>query len=419
MKFDRTESVVLDLMEVRPQVILDLIRSLPMWTLGTSQQYDRTALVEGHAHWHLSHAPVMIQGRSLAPAGYGPRQAITPTIDRPEYRSWRNVWSVLTWLFDRPELELLQVRLTATPYGADACSHVDSTAPDEVTILVSANIEWDLNWGGETVLFNEDGEVIRTVIPKPGRAFVYRSAARHSVRPLARSCPALRYMLVMQCASWPENEPIAARVPDAIEESQRRRRQVGEPEAATDLRALSEPCRVAAAVQWINQSEAGRMAYGKGTLAGHLGAMAAWLSAMDADPEVILAGLYAGATQPNEAGRSLIDPRGEETRAIELFGHEEVRLGRQFAQCERNALRAVRDAIARGATLTFPFPLERDPRMVRRWEDGSPLRVGEVDLSALCLLDIADEVARQPNPAVIGRMMEERLQLLKEGMPTK
>ena len=416
MEFDGTESLVLDLMEVRPQVILDLIRAIPTWTLGTNDQYDRAALVEGHAHWHLSHAPDMIYGRSLDPAGYGPRQSITPTIDRPYYQGWRNVWSVLTWLFDRPELELLRIRLTATPYGADACSHVDSTAPDEVTILVSANMEWNLNWGGETVLFNEDGEVIRTVIPKPGRAFVFRSTAQHSARPLARSCPALRYMLVMHCASWPENEPIAARVPDAIEESRRRRKQVGQPEVTTDLSGLSEPCRIAAVVQWFNQSEAGRMAYGRGTLAGHLGAMAAWLSAMDAPPGVALAGMYAGATKPNEAGRSLIDSRWEEMRAIELFGQEGVRLGKQFAQCERNALRAIRDAIARGATLTFPLTLERDPRMVRRWEDGSPLRVGEVDMSALCLLDIADEVARQPNPAVIGRVIEERLRVLQDGI---
>ena len=69
--------------------------------------------------------------------------------------------------------------------------------PPEVsgyTILYYANEKWDLNYGGETLFYNNK-EIISAVKIKPGRFVLFDSRLTHSARPPQRHCPYNRYTI--------------------------------------------------------------------------------------------------------------------------------------------------------------------------------------------------------------------------------
>lgn len=83
-------------------------------------------------------------------------------------------------------------------HGDSPKLHVDSNDDEGVTILVYINTFWDVNWGGETI-FAEDGNIIRSINPVPGRIIKFKSNILHSARPPLSSCPVPgRFSLVFQ-----------------------------------------------------------------------------------------------------------------------------------------------------------------------------------------------------------------------------
>ena len=74
-------------------------------------------------------------------------------------------------------------------YGDIVFSHrdCDPTRPD-VTALYYANSNWEPNWAGETIFFNNSGDAICAVAPKPGRLVVFRGALEHRVGVPSRLC---------------------------------------------------------------------------------------------------------------------------------------------------------------------------------------------------------------------------------------
>jgi hypothetical protein len=98
-------------------------------------------------------------------------------------------------------------------YGTDAYLHRDvdySKFPADrecnmETVLFYLNDEWDPNYGGETV-FVEKENIIKSVLPKQGRAICFDSNIYHGARPLSRKCFKLRQVLVFKTAvdTYPE-----------------------------------------------------------------------------------------------------------------------------------------------------------------------------------------------------------------------
>lgn len=87
-------------------------------------------------------------------------------------------------------------------YGTDAYSHVDennlSTSDRAETAIVYLNNSWDHDWAGETVLFDDDFEISKAVLPKPGRVLIFSSSTLHAARPVTRYCPVLRLILAIK-----------------------------------------------------------------------------------------------------------------------------------------------------------------------------------------------------------------------------
>ena len=76
------------------------------------------------------------------------------------------------------------------------------------TIIVYLNKEWNIDWAGETVLYDSNKEIEKAVLPKEGRVFAFDSRILHAARPVSRACPALRSVLVFKTLAEHMNSPV-------------------------------------------------------------------------------------------------------------------------------------------------------------------------------------------------------------------
>jgi SM-20-related protein len=68
----------------------------------------------------------------------------------------------------------------------------------ELTALWFLMDRWDVEWGGETLFFTDDGDAEFVATPKPGRLVVFDGAIRHVGRPPNRVCYAARYTFAIK-----------------------------------------------------------------------------------------------------------------------------------------------------------------------------------------------------------------------------
>lgn len=83
-------------------------------------------------------------------------------------------------------------------YGDMLFTHTDSQpGVEELTALWYIAPRWDLEWGGETVLFNSRGDAEFVANPRPGRLLIFDGRIRHAGRPPSRVCviPRLTFAL--------------------------------------------------------------------------------------------------------------------------------------------------------------------------------------------------------------------------------
>ena len=69
---------------------------------------------------------------------------------------------------------------------------------DELTVLVYLCPEWDIEWGGETLFYNDNDDCVFASTPKPGRTVIFHGAIKHVGRPPNRICYTPRYTLAFK-----------------------------------------------------------------------------------------------------------------------------------------------------------------------------------------------------------------------------
>ena len=65
--------------------------------------------------------------------------------------------------------------------------------------MIYGNNNWDANWGSETVFFDKigsDAEIIKSILPKPGRLVLFDANIPHTGRVPSSMFPNYRYSLV-------------------------------------------------------------------------------------------------------------------------------------------------------------------------------------------------------------------------------
>jgi SM-20-related protein len=111
------------------------------------------------------------------------------------------LWQIISARLGFP-VRLYECEYGANPFGCEGHPHYDSPREDirdkHIAVIVYLNSRWDIAWGGETIVFNEQGDVISAVLPKPGRATVLEGDPYHVARGVSRTCPVARRVLVFK-----------------------------------------------------------------------------------------------------------------------------------------------------------------------------------------------------------------------------
>ena len=99
------------------------------------------------------------------------------------YRAYTNVASFGDMLFTHTDCLPGQGDLTALWYLCD---------------------DWNIEWGGETMFYDQHGEVAVAIAPKPGRLVIFDGSILHAGRPPNRICYAPRYTFAIKFERTPQ-----------------------------------------------------------------------------------------------------------------------------------------------------------------------------------------------------------------------
>ncbi len=93
----------------------------------------------------------------------------------------------------------------AINHGDMLHAHRDTRNPSvrDVTALLFVAREWKREWDGETIFFNDDGDAVHAVSPRPGRLVLFRSAIEHRAGAPSRLCNRTRLTLALKLRATP------------------------------------------------------------------------------------------------------------------------------------------------------------------------------------------------------------------------
>lgn len=115
----------------------------------------------------------------------------------PEHEVINRIWNKLSGGPLRGH-SLVRCYANAHTYGVEGYPHYDAKTRDHFTTIVYINPMWKLEWAGETVFFDESGDISHAIIPKPGRIAIFPGNILHAARAVSRSCPAMRVTLMFK-----------------------------------------------------------------------------------------------------------------------------------------------------------------------------------------------------------------------------
>lgn len=101
---------------------------------------------------------------------------------------------------DGLDLTLQRTVMNLYNHGDSSWLHVDSQNSDEWTVIVFMNEYWNLNWGGDFVLV-ENNEILKAFAATPGKFVLFKGNLLHGARPVSREAPYPRFGIAFQSKS--------------------------------------------------------------------------------------------------------------------------------------------------------------------------------------------------------------------------
>lgn len=142
------------------------------------------------------------------------------------------IWKQLSLKFGK--CQLIRSYLNLYTHGTEGYVHRDDSEVLDIirsseykyqqqTFLVYLNEEWDVNWAGETIFFDDNDNIINGVLPKYGRVVIFDGAIKHVARSISRICPEKRRVLAFKTIKKLVNSDAAikyfARMSDGVAHS--------------------------------------------------------------------------------------------------------------------------------------------------------------------------------------------------------
>lgn len=97
------------------------------------------------------------------------------------------------------EYRVYRAYVNYSSYGDMLFTHTDCLPENhEITALMYVAPRWDVEWGGETMYYNQSDDCEFACTPKPGRLAVFHGAIKHAGRPPNKICIMPRYTLAFK-----------------------------------------------------------------------------------------------------------------------------------------------------------------------------------------------------------------------------
>jgi SM-20-related protein len=101
------------------------------------------------------------------------------------------------WRYIKPHVasdqEIQCAYANGQTYGQPGSIHTDNKDPGHRTVVYYCNSYWQTDWHGETMFYTHDhSDVIRAVLPKPGRVVIFDADIPHAARDPSRLCSVMR-----------------------------------------------------------------------------------------------------------------------------------------------------------------------------------------------------------------------------------
>ena len=122
----------------------------------------------------------------------------------------RNVRHIVEQTFPTEQFLDQRAYVNCSVYGDSYYTHRDCAAHEQhITALYYANLEWQPDWGGETIYYNDEEDAEFVVLPRPGRLIIARGAVLHRGNVPTRICYEERYTLAYKLISSGASSPTA------------------------------------------------------------------------------------------------------------------------------------------------------------------------------------------------------------------
>lgn len=107
------------------------------------------------------------------------------------------------WRYIRPhvtsEQEIQCAYANGQTYGQPGSIHMDHKESGHRTVVYYCNSVWRTDWHGETMFYTPDhSDVIRAVLPKPGRVVIFDANIPHASRDPSRLCSVMRVTITFK-----------------------------------------------------------------------------------------------------------------------------------------------------------------------------------------------------------------------------
>jgi SM-20-related protein len=104
-----------------------------------------------------------------------------------------------------PDAILTRCYANQHTFGTEGYIHTDTERKEDHTCVIYMNREWDADWGGETAFFNNSKtEILKSVLPKFGRAAIFSGNLQHCARGVSRICNRSRMTLMFKFSINPQ-----------------------------------------------------------------------------------------------------------------------------------------------------------------------------------------------------------------------
>ena len=122
----------------------------------------------------------------------------------------KNIWNIINnqRIPNSLNLEVGTILVNGQSYGQEGDIHKDhgsehkNAEEGNYTCIIYLNPIWHPSWQGETMLYNPEGtDIIKAIIPKPGRILFFDSRIPHQARPPHRLIDKLRMTMAFHLTS--------------------------------------------------------------------------------------------------------------------------------------------------------------------------------------------------------------------------